>query len=61
MMWTAIGCLIAGFILLIAMFIWSAASKKDPAKRQSFKKWQGTMQVCYLLFFMAAAVLFLIW
>lgn len=61
MMWTAIGCLIAGLILLIAMFAWNSAAAKDPAKMEKFKKWQGTLQVGYLIFFMASAVLFLIW
>lgn len=61
MMWIAIGCLIVGLILLIAMFVWNSASIKSPSKRASFQKWHGTLQISYLVLFMASAVLFLIW
>ncbi len=61
MMWTAIGCLIGGLILLIWMLIWNSTSQKDPASRASYTRWQGLMQVAYLALFMASAVLFLIW
>ena len=41
MMWTAIGCLIGGLILLIWMLIWNSTSQKDPASRASYTRWQG--------------------
>lgn len=61
MMWTAIGCLIAGLILLISMFAWDSASSKDQSKRAAYETWRPRLQVGYLLLFMASAVLFLLW
>lgn len=61
MMWIAIGCLIVGLILLVTMFVWNSSSVKDPSKRAAFMKWQGLIQIGYLVLFIAAAVLFLIW
>ena len=61
MMWTAIGCLIAGLILLVAMFVWNSTSAKDPARRAAYERNKGYLQIGYLLLFIASAVLFLIW
>ena len=61
MMWTAIGCLIAGVLVMIAMFIWQGTAIKDPEKWATFNRWRMPMMVTYLLLFIASAVLFLIW
>lgn len=61
LMWTAIGCLIAGILVMIAMFIWQGKAIKDPEKWDTFNSWRIWMMVLYLILFIASAVLFLIW
>lgn len=61
MLWTAIGCLIGGLVLLAIYFIGDARSKKSEECKVRYTKVKGYIQVAYLLLFMASAVLFLIW
>lgn len=61
MLWTAIGCLIAGVVIMIALFVWQGQAIKSPEKWETFNRYRGLMQVLYLLFYVAAAVLFIIW
>lgn len=60
MLWTAIGCLIAGVIVMISMFVWQAKAIKDPASWAKFNRGRMPMMVTYLLLFIAASVLFLL-
>lgn len=61
MLWTAIGCLIGGIVLLGVYFVWDSVSSRDEERRRRFARWRPAVQVGYLVLFMAAAVLFLIW
>lgn len=61
MLWTAIGCLITGVIVMIGMFWWQGVAIRNPEKWSAFNRYRGIMQVAYLALFIAAAVLFLIW
>lgn len=60
MLWTAIGCLIAGVIVMISMFVWQGRAIKDPSEWARFNRCRMPMMVAYLLLFIAAAVLFLL-
>lgn len=61
MLWTAIGCLIAGVIVMIGMFVWQNRAIKNPDEWSRFNRYRGLLQIIYLLLYIAAAVLFLIW
>ncbi len=61
MLWTAIGCLIAGVLVMIGMFWWQGVAIKSPEQWARFNRWRIWLMVVYLLLFMAAAVLFLVW
>lgn len=61
MLWTAIGCLIAGVVVMIGMFVWQNRAIKNPDEWRRFNRYRGLLQVIYLLLYIAAAVLFLIW
>lgn len=61
MLWTAIGCLIAGVIIMIAMFWWQSAAIRNPESWAKFNKWRMPMMIAYLILFIASAVLFLVW
>lgn len=60
MLWIAIGCLIAGVIVMISMFVWQGRAIKDPSEWARFNRCRMPMMVAYLLLFIAAAVLFLL-
>lgn len=59
--WTAVGCLIAGVILLIMFFVGQSRSQDHPECAVRFNRYKGVIQVGYLLFFVAAAVLWFIY
>ena len=60
MLRTAIGCLIAGIIVMISMFVWQERAIKNPSAWGRFNRCRMPMMVTYLLLFIAAAVLFLL-
>lgn len=61
MLWTAIGCLIGGIVLLAIYFIGSYRATKSEECKVRYQKVKGYIQIAYFLLFVAAAVLFLIW
>ncbi|RXE73002.1 hypothetical protein ED551_10810 [Muribaculaceae bacterium Isolate-013 (NCI)] len=60
MLWTAIGCFIAGVVVMISMFIWQGKAIKNHEEWGVFNRWRMLMMVAYLLLFIASAVLFLL-
>ncbi|HAP29976.1 MAG TPA: hypothetical protein DCR26_07620 [Porphyromonadaceae bacterium] len=60
MLWTAIGCFIAGVVVMISMFIWQGKAIKKHEEWGVFNRWRMLMMVAYLLLFIASAVLFLL-
>ena len=60
MLWTAIGCFIAGVVVMISMFVWQGKAIKNHEEWAAFNRWRMPMMVAYLLLFIAAAVLFLL-
>lgn len=61
MLWTAIVCLVIGVIVMIGMFVWQNKAIKNPDEWSRFNRWRMPLQVIYLLLFVAAAVLFILW
>lgn len=60
-LWTAIGCLIAGVVLLIMFFIGQGRAQRDAECAVRFNRLKGYLQIGYLVFFVAAAVLWFIY
>lgn len=59
--WTAVGCLIAGVILLILFFFGQSRAQNDAQCAVRFNRVKGMIQIGYLVFFVAAAVLWFIY
>lgn len=61
LLWIAIGCFIVALILFNMLWIWRGRAQKNPERLPSFLRYKTALQIGYFIFFIAAAVCFLLW